>query len=89
MIYEISNKTLIGPEPFDIKFDKIDGSIRIYDETIHLTWYGSVKYDTIYNKIRYFINLKSSITFAFSHYYAKIKVDFYDSLPIKKKIDFA
>ena len=86
MIYKISNKTLIGPEPFDIKFDKTDGSIRIYDETIHLRWYGSEKFDTIYNKIKCFINLKSSITFVFSHYYTKIKVDFYDSLPIKKRL---
>ena len=31
-----------------------------------------------------FLNLKISITYTFSHYFAKIKVDFYDSLPIEK-----
>ena len=29
------------------------------------------------------------MTDIFSHYCAKIKVDFYDFLPIQKKIDFA
>ena len=40
--------------------------------------------DTIYNRIRYLISLKSSITYIFSHYVTKIKVDSYDSLPIEK-----
>ena len=31
-----------------------------------------------------FLSLKSSITYTFSHYFAKIKVDSYDSLPIEK-----
>ena len=39
------------------------------------------KYDTIYNRIRHLISLKSGITYIFSHYFAKIKVDF---LPIEK-----
>ena len=29
-IYEISYKTSIGPKPLRIRFDKIDGFIRIY-----------------------------------------------------------
>ena len=31
VIYNISYKTLIGPKPFQIKFNKIYGFIRIYD----------------------------------------------------------
>ena len=31
LIYDISYKTLIVPKPLRITFDKIDGSIRIYD----------------------------------------------------------
>ena len=31
-----------------------------------------------------FLSLKSSITYTFSHYFANIKVDSYDSLPIEK-----
>ena len=37
LIYDISYKTLIGSKPFCIRFDKIDGFIRIYDETRYLT----------------------------------------------------
>ena len=35
-------------------------------------------------KFRYLINLKSGNTYIFSPYFAKIKVDSYDSLPIEK-----
>ena len=33
LIYDISQKTLIGSKPLRIRFDKIDGFIRIYDGT--------------------------------------------------------
>ena len=88
MIYGISYKTLIGLKPLQITFDKIDGFIRIHDGTRYLTLFGSKKYDAIYDRIRYLIIRKRSITYTFSHYFAKIKVDSYDSLPIEKK-DFA
>ena len=84
LIYDISYKILIGSKPLQIRFDKIDGIIRIYDESRNLTLFGTKKYDTIYDKIRYLISLKSNITHIFSHYFAKIKVDSYYSLPIKK-----
>ena len=32
LIYDISYKTLIGPEHLQIRFSKIDGFIKIYDE---------------------------------------------------------
>ena len=81
-------KTLIGPKPLCIRFDKIDGFIRIYDGTRYLVLLCPEKYDTIYNRIRYLISLKSGITYIFSHYYAKIKVDSYDSLPTEKMLTF-
>ena len=65
MIYEISYKTLIGSKPLRIRFDKIDGFIRIYDRTRYLTLFGSEKYDPIYERIRYLISLKSGITCIF------------------------
>ena len=83
-IYDISYKTLIDPKPLRIRFDEIDGFIRIYDRTRYLTLFGSEKYEAIYNRIRCLISLKSAITYIFSHYFAKIKVDSYDSLPIEK-----
>ena len=65
-----------------IKFDKIDGCIRIYDGTRYLTLLDSQKYDTIYDSISYLLSLKCDMTYIFSHYFAKIKVDSYDSLLI-------
>ena len=69
-----------------IRFDKIDGIIRIYDGTRNLTLFGTKLYGTVYDRIRYLVSLKSSITYTFSHYFAKIKVGSYDSLLIKKTL---
>ena len=44
------------------------------------------KDDAIYNRIRYLIGEQSVITYVFSHYYVKIKVDSYDYLAIEKKL---
>ena len=38
---------------------------------------------SIYHKIRYLISLKSGITYIFAHYFAKIKIDSYGSLPVE------
>ena len=62
-----------------IRFHKGDGFIRIFDGTRYLTFFRSEKYDAIYKKMRYFINLKSVET----------KVHSYDSLPMEKGIAFA
>ena len=48
LIYDISYKTLIDSKLLHIRFDKIDGFIRIYDGPRYLTWLGSEKYDAIY-----------------------------------------
>ena len=84
LIYGISYKTLIGQKPLHIRFDKIYGFSRIYDGTRYLTLFSSEKYDAIYDRIRYLISLKSSITYIFPHSFAKIKVCSYDSLPVEK-----
>ena len=84
LIYDILYKTVIGAKPFRVRFDKIDGSIRVYDGIRYLTLFGSEKYDAIYNRIRYLISLKSRITYVFCQYYTKIKFDSYASLPIEK-----
>ena len=47
--------------------------------------FGLENYDAIYNSIRYLTNLESGITDIFCHYYEKIKVKSYDSLPIEKR----
>ena len=90
LIYDISYKTLIGSTPLRTRFDiKIDGITRIYERTRYLTLFGSIKYDAFKDKIRYLITIKSCMTYTIFHYFAKIKVDSYDSLPIEKDIYFA
>ena len=73
-------QTLIGAKPMCIRFDKIDGFIRIYDGTIYLVLFGPEKYDAIYNRIRYLGIQKSVITCVIFYNYARIKVDSDDSL---------
>ena len=47
-------KPLIGWQPLDVRFDKIDGFIIIYDGTGYLVLLSPEKYDSIYNRIIYF-----------------------------------
>ena len=73
---------MTGAKPLRINFGKIDQFIRIYDGNRYLTLFDSAKYGVIYNGIRYLIVVKSAITYVFSHYDAKAKVDYYYSLSI-------
>ena len=54
----------------------------------YLTFFFSKSYDLIYDRIRYFVSLKSNITYIFSHYFAKIMVNSYGPLPIEKTLTF-
>ena len=45
------NKTLIDSKPLWIRFDEIDGIIRIYDGTRYLTLFRTKIYHTIYDRI--------------------------------------
>ena len=87
LVYNISYKTLVDVKPLYITFVKIDVFIRVYDGTIYLVLFGSEKYDFIYNRIRYLIEVISVITYVISHD-TKIKVDSYDSLPLEKTMTF-
>ena len=80
MIYDISYKILIGAKPLPIRFDKVDGFIRVYDGNRYLVLFDPEKYDAIYNRIRYLIGVKSGITDIVSHNYVKTKIDYFDSL---------
>ena len=88
MVYDISYKTLIGAKPLRIRPDKVDGFIRVYDETRYLVLLGGEKYDFIYNKTIDLIEAKSDITYVIFHNYPKINVDLYDSLTVEKALSF-
>ena len=69
-------------------FNEIDRFIKFYDGTRYLVLFGSEKYDSIYNRIRCLIGVKSGITYILSQNYAKI-VDSHNSLPLEKKTNFS
>ena len=52
-IYDISYKTLINSKPLQLKFDKIDRFIKVYDGARHLTLFGS---EATYNRIKCLIS---------------------------------
>ena len=81
LVYDISCKTLIDTKPLCITFNKADGFTTFYNGSRYLVLFGSEKYNAIYNRIRYLISLKSSITYVISHNYARIKIDV---LPLEK-----
>ena len=88
--YNISYKSLSDYKPFRIRVDKIDVFIRVYDGTRYLVLFGSEKYDSIYDRIRYLISVKSDITITsiISHNYATTNVYSYDSLRLEKTVTF-
>ena len=51
-------------------------------------WNINKKDETMYNRIRYLISQKIDITYIFSQYFQKIKVNSYDSLPMEKRLTF-
>ena len=74
----------MGAKPLRICFEKMDGFINIYDEISYLVLFASERYNTIYNRIKYLISEKSGITDSINHNFARIRIDSFNSLPIKK-----
>ena len=75
LIYDISYKILIGAKPLRIRFNKINGFIKVYDGIRHQVLFGPQWYDAIYNMIRYLISEKRGITDSINHNFARIRID--------------
>ena len=89
LIYNISYKTSTGPKPFHIRFDKIDGFIRVLDGEIkNLVLFDYGLFDKICDKIKYHISEKSGVTDSMNSKFGKIRIDSYNSLPIEKILTF-
>ena len=88
LVYNIPYKSVTGAKPLGIRFNKVNGFVRIYAGTRYLVSFEPEKHDAVFNRISYVIGVKSGITYVISHYYARIKVDSYDSLPLEKKLTF-
>ena len=56
---------MIGAKPLCLRFDKVDGFVRVYDGTRYSALFRPEKYDAIYNRIRYLIGQKSVIIYVF------------------------
>ena len=52
MIDNISFKPLFGSKPLRIRFNEVDGFVKVYGGTRHLVLFGPEKYDDIYKRIR-------------------------------------
>ena len=88
IIDNIPYKTFMGTKPLRIRFDEMDGFIKIYDGIRYLILFGPEQYDAIYNRIRYLISEKSGITDIITHNFARIRIDSCNSLRIQKKLFF-
>ena len=66
LVCGISYRTLIGEKPLCIRFDNVDGFIRVYDGTRYLVLFNSEKY-AIYHRIRYFTGRKIGVIYVISH----------------------
>ena len=84
-VYNISYKTRTVLKPLPIRFDKIDGFIiSLYGKIKHLILFNYRLFNEICDKIKYFIRKKNGITNSIDHNFGKIRIDSYNSLPIKK-----
>ena len=82
-------KTPRDPKALRIRSNKIDGFIIALDGKIkHLVLLDYGLFDQICDKIKYLISKKSGITKSINYNFGKIKIDSYNSLPIKKVLTF-
>ena len=75
---------MIGDKPLRISFDKRDRFIKVYDGNRYLVLLGDEEYESIYNRIRDLIGVKSDIRNVISPNYARIEFDLYNSSYKKK-----
>ena len=58
LVYDVSYKTLIGAKLLRLRFDKVDGFIRVYSRIKYLVSFGLEKHSTIYDRFKCHIGLK-------------------------------
>ena len=67
LVYEVSYKTFMGAKALRIRFQNVNGFIKIYDRIRYLVLIGPKRYEAIYDRIRYLISGKSGTTCGISH----------------------
>ena len=71
-------------KPLRIRFDEIDGFVKIYGGIRYLVLFDSGLCHAIYNRI----SEKSGIKDSINHDFARIRIDSSNSLPIEKTLTF-
>ena len=67
-----------------IRYDEIDGFIKIHIRIRYLVLFDCGWFDRIDDRINYLISEKSVITDSINHNFTKIRITLFNSLPIKK-----
>ena len=57
LVYDISYKTLFISKSWHVRFDEVDGFIRVYDRIRYWTLLPPEKTAVIYNRISYLVTL--------------------------------
>ena len=71
-----------------ISFDEIDGFIKIHNGIRYLVLFGCGWFDKICYRIKNLISQKNLTTDSINHDFVRIRIDSYNSLPIKNFFDF-
>ena len=88
LIYDISFETFMGAKPLRIRFDKIDGFIKVYDGIRYLVLRDYEIYNAIYDRIKHLISENCGIISSINHDSARIRINSYNSLLIEKVMTF-
>ena len=88
MIYDILYKTFMSAEPLHIRVDEMEEFIEIYDGSRYLVLLDYWWFDKVCDSIKYLISEKSDIKDSINHSFAKIRIDSYNSLFVKKILTF-
>ena len=78
----------MGAKPLRIRFDKIDGFIKVYDGIRHLVLRDYERYNAIYDRIKHLISENWGTVSSINHNSARIRIDSDNSLPIEKIMTF-
>ena len=73
----------MGAKPLRIRFVEIDRLIKINDEIRYLVLFDHRWFDKICDRINHLISKKSGITDSVNHNFRIIRIDSYNSSPIK------
>ena len=78
----------MGTKALHIRFNEIDGFIKIYDGIRYLVLFDHGWFNKICDRIKYFISKKSGITDSINDNFARIRIESHNSLPIEKILTF-